>query len=194
MARVRTKGPALRACPRARGFTLVEMMIVVIIMAILAVLAVVGYRTLITSSHLSEATHMIGSIRVAQEGYHSETLTYANVSAGPTAYYPQAAPTGHLLTQWGAPCTNCADVDWSVLPLHVDGPVMFGYATIASSGGQNAQPPAVTVNGKALTYTAPSEWYFIAASCDMNADGDSANTNVYSFSWTNQLFVDAEGQ
>src|ERR1700722_20113638 len=63
-----------------RGFTLVEMMIVVAIVSVLAMLAVVGYRKLIMSAHTTEATQMVQSIRTAQEAYHAETQTYVSTT------------------------------------------------------------------------------------------------------------------
>jgi type IV pilus assembly protein PilA len=181
---------------RSRGFTLIELMIVVVIVGILATLAVVGYRKLVQSSHVSEATGMVQSIRVAQEGYHSETQQYANVSNSLTDYYP-AAPQHLVVTAWGGPCTNCASVAWSALPVHVDGPVMFGYATVAGLAGNAPAPAQVDVNSSPLVFpAAPStDWYIIAACADL--DGNAAepnNTHVYGTSWTNQIFVDREGQ
>ncbi|HTB75500.1 MAG TPA: pilus assembly protein PilA, partial [Polyangiaceae bacterium] len=105
-------------------------MIVVAIVGILATLAVIGYRKLVQSAHVSEATGMVENIRVAQEAYHSETQQYANVSADLASYYP-AAPMYQTVTVWGGPCGNCPGVQWAALPVHVDGPVMFGYATKA---------------------------------------------------------------
>ena len=156
----------------ARGFTLIEMMVVVIIVSVLAMLAIVGYRRLILSSNVSEANNMVQNIRVAQESYHSETQQYANVSVvtlfngtANTGWYPYSSPNGNTLTAWGAPCTNCnAGYDWSVLPLHVDGPVKFGYATVSGLANQGAINPATipvsTIPGGTLTLptTSATDW------------------------------------
>ncbi len=195
MARPLQKGPDVTS-RGSRGFTLIEMMIVVAIVGVLAVLAVVGYRKLINSSHVSEATGMVQNIRVAQEGYHSETQQYANVSTSLTAYYP-AAPQYEIVTGWGGPCTNCGSVTWAALPVHVDGPVLFGYATVAGLAGTAPTPASVTVNGSPLVFPAAptTDWYLIAADGDLDSNPtEPNNTHVYSTSWSNQVWVDNEGQ
>jgi type IV pilus assembly protein PilA len=187
---------ASRAATGSRGFTLIELMIVVVIVGILAALAVVGYRRLVTSSHVSEATNMVQSIRVAQEGYMAETQQYANISLTLSSYYPLASPVGTQVTAWGGACTNCqTNVNWSMLPLHVDGPVLFGYATVAGGPTVAPLPASVTVNGTPLTFpTSPTTaWYMVAANCDLDNHG-APNTTVYTTSWANTVYVDMEGQ
>jgi type IV pilus assembly protein PilA len=178
----------------SRGFTLVELMIVVAIIGILATLAVVGYRKLVQSSHVSEATGMVQNIRVAQEGYHSETQQYADVSPHDLLTYYPANPTYGVVTVWGGPCGGaCPGISWAALPVHVDGPVMFGYATVA--GGAGAAIPAapyVAVNPFPANVT--TDWYVVVADGDLDGTGDPNNTHVFGASWSNQLIVDREGE
>lgn len=188
---VRTRAPS-------RGFTLIELMIVVVIVAVLATLAVVGYRKMVLASHVSEATGMVQNIRVAQEEYFSESRQYANVSPTLTTWYPQSSPSYTIgVTAWGAACGgSCnANMDWSQLPLHVDGPVMFGYATVAGPPGQAPVPASVTVNGQTVTFPAnpPTDWFIVAATCDLDGNGPP-NTSVYTTSWQNSILIDQEGQ
>jgi type IV pilus assembly protein PilA len=192
---------------QTHGFTLIELMIVVVIVGILATLAVVGYRRLIQSSHVSEATGMVQSIRVAQESYHSETQQYANISScfpsgvnAATCLYP-ATPVYGIATTWGAPCTSGCNSpwDWSMLPVHVDGPVLFGYATqggppASTANGTNV-PASPVANGISLNFpTAPTtDWFVIAAEADL--DNNPANfTDVFTTSWSNQVWISNEGQ
>jgi type IV pilus assembly protein PilA len=187
-----------------RGFTLVEMMIVVAIIAILAVLAVVGYRKLVMSAHTSEATSMVQAIRTAQEAYHAETQTYVSTNSKPAqlgSMYPLATPNNQK-TGWGAgingvcpPLPGFSVNCWSALPIHVDSAVMYGYATTGGVAGNVAGFPSLpTINGAALTVptTAPTDWYFIGAMGDV--DNNQVYSTVIGTSFTNDLFIDHEGE
>jgi type IV pilus assembly protein PilA len=176
---------------RPAGFTLVELMVVVVIVGVLALLAVVGYRKLVQSAHVSEATGMVNSIRVAQESYHAETQIYANISPNLQTYYP-AAPSYGVLTGWGAACSNCnAAASWAQLPVHVDGPVTFGYATVAGASTTSFTMPTNECN---ITYpgTTSPDYYVIEAKADLDGN-PSTFTYVCGTSWNNQTVVVNDG-
>ena len=60
------------------GFTLIEMMVVVIIIGILASVAMPRYQKTVERSRISEALSILGSIRTAQYRYASEHNKFTN--------------------------------------------------------------------------------------------------------------------
>lgn len=82
---------------RSRGFTLIELMIVVAILATLAAIAYPTYTTFITKTRRSAATACLSEYANFMERYYTTNLTYAGASAAGT--WPQldcatAAQTG----------------------------------------------------------------------------------------------------
>jgi prepilin-type N-terminal cleavage/methylation domain-containing protein len=60
-----------------KGFTLIELMIVVAIIGILAAIAIPNFMNYQCKAKQSEAKSSLGSIRVAQEAYFAEHDTYS---------------------------------------------------------------------------------------------------------------------
>jgi prepilin-type N-terminal cleavage/methylation domain-containing protein len=121
-----------------RGFTLVELMIVVVLVGILATVAFVAYRRWVASSYKAEASAVINGIATAQEARHAEAGSYLNVSGETTNLYPATKP-GPFKTEWGGPCTRCM-TPWTALSFKPSGPVIFGYATVASRTAVTTSP------------------------------------------------------
>lgn len=152
MAREMLGSPSLMPRPRhsARGFTLIELAVVVVIVGVLSVIAIVAYRKIVLSAKVGEARQMIGAIVIAQEEHYSERRTYVNI--GPT--YCPSDGTQYKKYGWDTACAP----GWASLPVHADNAVQFGYTTFA--GTTVAQPPGVSntlidvggYNGKAMPY------------------------------------------
>jgi type IV pilus assembly protein PilA len=180
---------------RARAFTLIEVMIVVVIVGVLAVVATVAYRKWVLASYIGEAHDMLGNIRVSEEAFRAENTDYLNVSGGlaKANLYPTITPTGNSKTQWGA-----TPGYWAALNVNPSAPVRFGYAVIAdtdNSGNPVALPTSVQNNGVAvdLSPLAGQPWFVASAICDIDSDGAAPDTTLYAVSGTNQIFVNNEG-
>ena len=185
--------PLGRGSPRGRhaGFTLIELMIVVTIVGVLAVIAVVGYRKLVLSGKVTEAKNLISGVRVAQEEYKVERGIYANI--GPALCPLATSGTLQIKVGWDPACNGGA-ATWAVLPVHVDGPVQFGYATVAGAGvapPSNVGQPVTFVSIPATVGTDP--WYYVTASADLDGNGGMF-TELVGTSWQNTIFTFQEGE
>lgn len=99
----------IRICGRSRGFTLIELMIVVAIVSLLAAVALPAYFGSIRKSRRADAITVMSQIAQAQERVRSNNTTYSNdfgmsalnvrtsVSSGVTSltemYYTITVPT-----------------------------------------------------------------------------------------------------
>lgn len=79
---------------RTRGFTLIELMIVVAIIGILASIALPAYADYIRRSKISEATSVLSDLRVRMEQFYQDNRSY--VSGGTTCGV--AMPTQEFFT------------------------------------------------------------------------------------------------
>lgn len=177
-----------------RGFTLIEMMVVVAVVGILATLATYGVSKYIQSSKSSEALQMLGSIKSAQEQYRAETFGYLDVSGNHTltlsTFHPTGTPSNKVVA-WGDGSTGPGKAyrELGVLP---DAPVRFTYGC-AAGGATDAVPAAGTsfaITNWPTTLAQP--WYVVRAVGDL--DGDGVLSVFASSSFTSQIFVDKEGE
>jgi prepilin-type N-terminal cleavage/methylation domain-containing protein len=69
-----------------RGYTLVELMLVVAVIAIIAVIAVPAYNGYISESRLATARMNADSLRIFMEDYFLDNATYVASGASPATY------------------------------------------------------------------------------------------------------------
>jgi type IV pilus assembly protein PilA len=182
---------------KTRGFTLVELMIVVVIAGILATIAGYGLSRYISSSKTGEAVQMIGSIKAAQESYKDETFQYVAVADNVTdqdSFYPHdfsASVPGRDKVQWGG--GNAAlSARWSELAVNPSGPVLFAYASTAGAADAalTSAGSDISIGGWPTNLGQP--WYIVKARADLNSGGPY--TVYVGVSFTTQIFSANEGE
>lgn len=133
---------------RVKGFTLIEVMIVVAIVAILAAIALPAYSDYIRRGKIIDATSKLASMRVKLEQWFLDYRTYAGACAAP--------PTGIL------PATAADDLFTITCPTLTAGTFLIQADGIASKGMGGFQYTIDQQNNKVSTgpdgYSNPSCW------------------------------------
>lgn len=144
------------------GFTLIELMIVVVMIGILAALGTYSVRRYIQKAKTVEAREIVGKIMAAQEDFFVETQRYLDVtggiSDGASEFYPSDDSfDGDTKIMWGADdagCTGCLD-NYNTIGVSVNQPVAFRYACSIYAAGSvpDFGPHAEPMNGNNVTAT-----------------------------------------
>lgn len=175
----------------SRGFTLVELMVVVAITGVLATIGVMLVQAHFRDSKMLEAVAVIQSIRVAEEERRSEGGSYLDCSTTVGApWYPTSPDADQH------PWRNTAHADWARWKqLGVTRPDGTRYGFLVRAGDPGTELPAPQTVSKptwpvAADLTAP--WYVIQAAGDNDQDG-TLNL-VVAASFNGELYVENEGE
>jgi prepilin-type N-terminal cleavage/methylation domain-containing protein len=145
-----------------RGFTLIEVMVVVVIIGVLAMIAVPALTsTSNRSKATTEVTAFFTALATAQAQYKLDKGTYLTTAACPAApsVPAQAVTCGELGNAWCTTAGTCLRVSTPSSTAFCSYQVVTGTTT-----GTN--------NPNGFVFQSPNAaWYYILATCDMNEDG-----------------------
>jgi len=150
---VRLQGAKLRD---QRGFTLIEMMIVVAVIAILAIVVVPQFfRESAKTKAISEVAPMFSEIAIREEQYKIDNPTYLDLTACPAT--PSTA---------GIASSTCQSVTYpGWVELRINPPeslLRCSYQVVTGNA-------VGTNNPNGFVFTSPAaNWYYMIATCDMD--------------------------
>lgn len=138
--------PARRRAPKPpaphdRGFTLIEVMIVVAIVAILASIAVPSYRDYILRGQLVDGTTALSTMRADMERYFQDNRSYATVGT----FNPPCAGAGRTTGNFTVTCDpDLSDAVRYTLVATGAGPVNEFVFTLDQQGNAGTRTVGVT--------------------------------------------------
>jgi len=162
------------------GFTLMELMTVVVIVGVLSAIAIPSFRNYIYKARASEAPEFLGVIRLREEAYRSEFGVYC----------PTIDPNGNAVTALNTPGNLVPNPTvtprdpkpftptqpWLQLGARPGEAVRFGYGVVAG-------PPSTAVAQNIGFTAADADFWFVARAVgDLDADNTFCTFEIYSAS------------
>ena len=149
---------------KSAGFTLIELMVVIVIVAILAAIALPSYQQYIQRGKITEATSNLSSARLQLEKYYADNRKYDNGTAGTCGVtMPSGASARYFTITCASGSANAVgDQTFTVTATGVAGQGMSGFAyTINES------------NVRTSTFTSPVTGWTDSTTCWVTKKGES---------------------
>lgn len=105
-----------------RGFTLVEVMVVVVIVAILSAIAIPSYTDYVRRGKITEAISSLSDMRVKMEQFFQDNRTYVGACSSGTV-----APTPTATTNFTFACSGQSTTGYTVTATGISSMVGFVY-------------------------------------------------------------------
>lgn len=154
-----------KGCPsgkRQGGFTLIELMFVVVVIGILAVVAVVAFGKNTRKARATEVTQMFGEFQLREEAFHSLNGSY--ISTGDEGVYFPDPLSGDKTGIVGA-----LPARWTVLRIDPGTDALYcQYGAIA--GVANDRSGMGPIGDEYFPADPTRDWFYLVGRCDFDRD------------------------
>jgi prepilin-type N-terminal cleavage/methylation domain-containing protein len=167
---------------RSRGFSLIELMVVVVILGILASLGAVGYKRYIGKARSTEAVAMLAEMSAKEQVYFLEFAQFLPLVSGGTitAALATGSATENSTQFWPSnPGTSTFDsvrvgttatalpLSWQMLAVRPKDTVLY-CTYFASAGLAGSAPVAGSLGAGILGSVAITQpWFYVLGSCNL---------------------------
>jgi type IV pilus assembly protein PilA len=153
-----------------RGWTLVEVMVVVAMVGVLSALAIVGYRRWVAAAQIGETKDLLNGITLAQETYNRDTSGYLSCSDDFGDIYPMTPNSRkHQFHNAAHPKASC----WRLLMTGTDATTLMAFVAIAGDIGDPWPTFPLDMDKATIDVAPPADrpWYIVSAIGDTDEDG-----------------------
>jgi prepilin-type N-terminal cleavage/methylation domain-containing protein len=185
--------------PRSRGFSLVELMIVVVVLGILASLGMVGYKRYVGKARTTEAAAMLAEMAAKEQIYYLEfaqflplvngsTVTAAAASGASATenanqFWPRDPSVSTFESVRSAAAATALPLSWQLAAVRPRDNVLY-CTYFASAGLSGSNPVAGSLGGGLLGSTAIGQpWFYALGACNLTGTA-TFSTGVTSFAIT----------
>lgn len=168
----------MRSQPAQRGFTLIEIMMVVALIAVLAAIAIPNFVGQSNKAKAdAEVTAIFAELRMSEERHRAERGSYLATTANELTLYPAAPSSSERAIAAGMPA------EWVSLKYRGNERGRCSYGVFVGPGGGGT----VGAKGAEFGFTIPTtDWYYILARCDMD---NSSVVDSYYFTDNNNATI-----